>query len=589
MKKKKVRATRKASSAKGLLKTRSGVRGLDEITGGGLPAGRPTLVCGSAGCGKTLFALEFLIRGAMEFNEPGVFMSFEESAEDLTANVRSLGFDLPALEAQKKLIVDYVHIERAEIEETGDYDLEGLFVRIEHAVKTVGAKRIAFDTLEALFGSVDVTVLRAELRRLFRWLKDKGLTAVITGERDDQSLTRQGLEEYISDCVILLDHRVREDVSTRRLRVVKYRGSTHGTNEYPFLIDHDGFSILPVTSMRLSHAAPEERLSSGIDRLDAMLDGKGYYRGSTILFSGTAGTGKTSFASNFAAATCARGERCLYFAYEESVRQLARNMRSIGIDLDRYMKNGTLRVESTRPFQYGFEMHLVLVHKMVREFKPSVVIIDPISNLSIGGSFNETRSLLTRVIDFFKNEGITTCFTSLTELGEVLENSDIGISSLIDTWSSLRAIESGGERNRTITVIKSRGMPHSNQTSEFVLSAKGVQILDPYIGPEGVMTGTARQLQEGREQALMVEGQRSSERNRIAIDGKRRAMEARVIALQTEFEAESVAFDREVEGTVGIDRALQDTRDSMADKRWAFAKTTPTKPKPKPHANGTRP
>jgi circadian clock protein KaiC len=566
----------------GLQKTPSGVRGLDEITAGGLPRGRPTLVCGSAGCGKTLFALEFLIRGAVEFGEPGVFMSFEESAQDLAANVKSLGFDLHALELQKKLIVDYVHIERSEIEETGDYDLEALFVRIDHAVKSIGARRVAFDTLEALFGSIDGTVLRAELRRLFRWLKRRGLTAVITGERGDKLLTRHGLEEYISDCVILLDHRVSDDVSTRRLRVVKYRGSTHGTNEYPFLIDEDGFSILPVTSMRLVHAASTERLSSGIERLDAMLDGKGYFRGGTILISGTAGTGKTSFGSSFARATCERGERCLYFAYEESVEQLARNMRSIGIDFKKYMQKGTLRIESTRPFQFGFEMHLVLVHKMVREFKPSVVVIDPISNLSVGGSFVETRSLLTRVIDFFKNEGITTCFTSLTESDQADGSPDKregGISSLIDTWSSLRSVESGGERNRIITVIKSRGMPHSNQTSEFVLGGDGVRILDPYLGPEGVLTGTARQVQEAREQASSVDRPRDVERIRIALDGKRKAMEAQILALQVEHEAESRAFEREVKNAVGVDRALLTARESLAAKRWAFAKAAPTKPK----------
>jgi circadian clock protein KaiC len=565
-----------------LEKTRSGVRGLDEITAGGLPHGRPTLVCGSAGCGKTLFALEFLIRGALEFGEPGVFMSFEESAEDLAANVRSLGFDLPALERQRKVTVDYVHIERSEIEETGEYNLEALFVRIDHAVKTIRAKRIAFDTLEALFGNLDEAILRAELRRLFRWLKEKKLTAVITGERGDKSLTRHGLEEYISDCVILLDHRVHDDVSTRRLRVVKYRGSPHGTNEYPFLIDQDGFSILPVTSMRLGHSAPTDRLSSGIERLDAMLDGKGFYRGSTILFSGTAGTGKTSFGASFARATCERGARCLYFAYEESVDQLARNMRSIGIDLKSYMSKGTLRVESTRPVQFGFEMHLVLVHKMVREFKPMVVIIDPISNLSVGGSFVETRSLLTRIIDFFKNESITTCFTSLTESDESSErqqNREVGIASLIDMWASLRSVESGGERNRIITVVKSRGMPHSNQTSEFVLGADGVRILDPYLGAEGVLTGTARQVQEAREQAASVDRPRDIERIRIALDGKRRAMEARVLALQVEHEAEARAFEREAENAVGFDRALLTARDSMADKRWAFAKPKPIKVK----------
>jgi circadian clock protein KaiC len=493
------------SVARTLPKARTGIEGLDQITEGGLPLGRPTLVCGGPGCGKTLLAMEFLIRGATQFGEPGVFMAFEETGEELAQNVRSLGFDLEQLVEQKKIALDHVRVEPAEIEENGEYDLEGLFLRLGYAIDSVGAKRVVLDTVEALFGGfTNEALLRAELRRLFRWLKERGVTAVITGERGDQSYTRQGLEEYVSDCVILLDHRVTEQVSTRRLRIVKYRGTTHGTSEYPFLIDQHGISVLPVTSLQLDHEVSDERVSSGIPRLDAMLDG-GYYRGSSILVSGTAGTGKTTLAASFAHETAKRGERVLYLAFEESPHQLARNMRSIGLDLDRYIAKGLLRMHASRPTFHGLEMHLVQIHKMVTEFKPSAVLIDPISNFSSSGSTSDAALMLLRLIDYLKAQQITAFLTHLTSGGSASEATDVGISSIIDTWLLLRDIELGGERNRGLYVLKSRGMKHSNQIREFVITPEGIQLLDVYVGPEGVLTGSLRAAQEAREQAAAAE------------------------------------------------------------------------------------
>jgi circadian clock protein KaiC len=467
------------AQAPALPKAPTGIAGLDEITGGGLPRGRPTLVCGGPGCGKTLLAAEFLIRGATQYDEPGAFISFEETGEELTQNVRSLGFDLDRLVEEKKLALDYVRVEPAEIVEVGDYDLEGLFVRLGLAIDSVGAKRIVLDTIESLFGGfTNQALLRAELRRLFRYLKDKGVTAVITGERGEKALTRQGLEEYVSDCVIMLDHRVTEQVSTRRIRIVKYRGSTHGTNEYPFLIDERGISVLPVTGLGLNHAVSDERISSGIPRLDAMLGGKGYYRGSSILVSGTAGTGKTSIAAHFAYETARRGERVLYFAFEESPSQLLRNMGSIGIELQPLAKKGLIRIHASRPTLHGLEMHLVQIHKMIAEFEPSAVIVDPISNFVDSSTQHDARSMLLRLLDFLKSNRITAMFTHLTSGAAAREATDVGVSSLIDTWLLLRDIESAGERNRGLYVLKSRGMQHSNQIREFLITAEGVRLED---------------------------------------------------------------------------------------------------------------
>jgi circadian clock protein KaiC len=528
-----------------LPKSPTGIQGLDEITGGGLPQGRPTLVCGSAGCGKTLLAMEFLVRGAIRFGEPGVFMAFEETMEDLTKNVRSLGFDLDELIDQQKLVIDHVHVERSEIEETGEYDLEGLFIRLGHAIDSIGAKRVVLDTLETLFsGLSNVAILRAELRRLFRWLKDKGVTAIVTAERGEGALTRHGLEEYVSDCVILLDHRVHDQVSTRRLRIVKYRGSTHGGNEYPFLIDVNGFSVLPVTSLDLKHAVSNERLSSGISRLDSMLGGKGFFRGSSILVTGTAGTGKTSISCHAAAAACQRGERCLYFAFEESPGQIIRNMLSIGLDLEPWVKKDRLRFHSSRPTLFGLEMHLATLHRIVEEFQPHLVVVDPISNFLAVGTVKESTSMLMRLVDFLKSRQITALFTSLTHGGGALEQSEAGVSSIIDTWLLVRDIELNGERNRGLYILKSRGMAHSNQIREFLLTGHGIELTDVYLGPEGVLTGSARMAQEAKEKASQLRGGLEVERKRRELERRQLAQQAQLEALRLQFETENEEIQR---------------------------------------------
>jgi len=467
------------SQSQELAKSPTGVQGLDEVTNGGLPKGRPTLICGGAGSGKTLLAASFLLNGVVQFGEPGVLMTFEETSEELASDLASLGYDLPKLVAEGKLIVDYVRVERSEIEETGEYDLEGLFVRLEHAVSSIGARRIVLDTVESLFaGLSNPGILRAELRRLFRWLKDKGLTAVITGERANSGLTRQGLEEYVSDAVILLDHRVQDQVSTRRLRIVKYRGSHHGTNEYPFLIDRDGLSVLPVTSLGLTHPAVTERVSTGVAKLDEMLSAKGYYRGSTILLSGTAGTGKSSLAAHFVDAACRRGERCLFFLFEESPPQFIRNMLSIGINLQQWAECGLLQFHADRPSRFGLETHLSGMQRAVAQFKPAVTVVDPVTNLLTVGTQSDVRSMLTRVIDYLKMQVITGLFTSLTPGSRELEETDAGISSLMDTWIVLSVNEEKRRRWRWLSVLKSRGMAHSNSVRPYELNNSGVQILD---------------------------------------------------------------------------------------------------------------
>jgi circadian clock protein KaiC len=535
-----------------LPKSCTGILGLDEITEGGFPAGRPTLICGGAGCGKTLMALEFLVRGATQFDEPGVFLAFEETVAELTQNVRSLGMDLAQLSLEKKLVVDHVHVDRSEIEETGEYDLEGLFIRLGHAIDSIGAKRVVLDTLESLFSGLSNTaILRAELRRLFRWLKDRGVTSVITAERGDGTLTKHGLEEYVSDCVILLDHRVSEQLSTRRLRIVKYRGTTHGTNEFPFLIDEGGISVLPITSVKLDHAASEERVSTGITGLDAMLSDQGYFRGSSILISGTAGTGKTSIAAHFAHATCQRGERCLFFAFEESTAQLVRNMRSIGLDLQPWISGDLLQIQSARPSLFGLEMHLALLHKIVHEFKPRSVIIDPISNFLATGSDFEVRSMLTRLIDYLKNQQITALFTSLTAGGAPIEESGAEISSVIDTWLLVRDLEANGERNRGIYVLKSRGMPHSKKVREFLISSAGIELAEIYVGAEGILCGAARLEQLGKDNAALVARQQALNRRKHNLERKRKLLEMQLAALSDEATAVSNNLQQRQAGNTG--------------------------------------
>jgi len=521
-----------------LEKIRTGIPGFDEISEGGLPKGRTTIVCGGAGCGKTMLGMEFLVRGAQEFNEPGVLMAFEETPEDIARNVASLGFDIEALANQKKLFLDFISVEPREIQESGDYDLEGLFIRLQSAVEAVGAKRVMFDTLEALFsGFRNPGILRAEFRRLFRWLKDRGLTTVITAERGEGTLTRHGLEEYVSDCVILLDHRIKDQISARRLRIVKYRGTKHGADEYPFLIDERGMSILPLTSLQLQHTVSSERVSSGVPDLDEMLEGKGYFRGSSVLITGTAGSGKTTLAASFVDAACRRGERCLYIDFEESRDQVARNMSSVGIDLDQWAKKGLLTHEAWRPTQFGIEMHLLRIHKLIEKVKPQCVVIDPITNLLNGSSDKEVYSMLMRLLDFLKVSGITAVFVSLTSGGDNMEQTTVGISSLTDTWILLRDLELNGERNRCIYVLKSRGMAHSNQLREFVLTGHGIKLLPVYVGPGGVLTGSSRVTQESAERAEALQKQQEIERKQLDAARKRLTIQAQVTALQAELDA----------------------------------------------------
>jgi circadian clock protein KaiC len=523
-----------------LEKCPTGIKGLDEITKGGLPRGRPTLICGSAGSGKTLFAMEFLMRGARDYGEPGVFMTFEETPEDLAKNFTSLGFDLHGMIARGRIAMDHVKIERNEIEETGEYDLEGLFIRLGNAIDSVGAKRVVLDTIEALFSGLSNTaILRAELRRLFHWLKDRGVTAIVTGESGDKLLTRYGLEEYVADCVIFLDFRIEEQISTRRLRIVKYRGSSHGSDEYPFLIDETGLSILPITSLGLDYLVSKKRISTGIPKLDTMLDGKGFYQGSTILVSGTAGTGKTSLSAAFADAACGRGERCLYFALEESPSQIIRNMGSIGMDLARWVKKGLLKFHETRPMLYGLEMHLLTKLKGVAEFKPQVFIVDPISNLINAGTVSEVKSTLTRLIDYLKMKNISALLTDLTPYEGIQGRTINEISSLVDTWLLLRDIELNGERNRGLYILKSRGMAHSNQVQEFLLTNQGIDLIDIYTGSGEVLTGSARAAQEAGEKAAELTSRREVERRLRDQKRKRNALETKIAALRAEFDVET--------------------------------------------------
>lgn len=545
------------------------------MTDGGLPRGRPTLVCGSAGCGKSLLSVEFLIRGILEYDEPGVLMTFEESAEDIKKNVASLGFDLNDLIRRKKLVIDYVTVDRQSIEENGEYDLEGLFIRLGYAIKTIGARRVMLDTIETLFsGLTNEAILRSELSRLFNWLKSQGMTTVITAERGDGALTRQGLEEYVSDCVILLDHRVIDQVSTRRMRVVKYRGSVHGTNEYPFLIDEKGISVLPITSIGLNHKASNQRVSSGIPRLDGMLGGQGFFRGSSVLISGTAGTGKSTLSAHFASATCDRGERCLYFAFEESEQQIVRNMRSIGLDLNKHIKSGLLHIYPARPSLHGVEMHLALMHKRVSDLKPTAVVVDPVSNFITAGNATDVHSMMIRLVDFLKSNTITGFFTALTGGGKAMEATEVGMSSVMDTWLLLRDIELNGERNRGLYVLKSRGMAHSNQVREFVVTSRGVNLLDVYSGAEGVLTGSSRLAQEARDRAAELMRTQEIEQRQLELDRKRAALEARVEALRQEFAAEQQTLLRDIRISELKATSIKSDRVAMARSRKADASKT---------------
>jgi len=554
-----------AGAARALAKARTGISGLDEVTFGGLPAGRPTLICGGPGCGKTLLATTFLVNGTVMFNEPGVFVSFEETSDDLIKNVASLGYDLGALVAQKKIAIDFVRVERSEIEETGEYDLEGLFVRLDYAIKSVGAKRVVLDTLEMLFAGLgDTQILRAEIRRLFAWLKQRDVTAIITAEQGEGALTRYGIEEYVSDCVFLLDNRVSDQITTRRLRVVKYRGSAHGTNEYPFLIDAQGVSVLPVTSAGLAHAASDEVISTGIPGLNQMLGAGGFYKGTSILVSGTAGTGKTSLAANFIEAVCARGERCLYFAFEESPAQIVRNMRSIGLDLQPRVDAGLLRFEAARPSLFGLEMHLARMYREIEEFAPAAAVLDPISALR--GETGDVHSMLLRVIDLLKSRGITAFLTNLLSV-EGMDKSDAGMSSLMDTWLSLVQLETNGERNRGIYVLKSRGMNHSNQIREYQLTSQGVKLVDAYLGGSGVLTGSARIAQEMVDAASSLRRTQDNERKQRDIQRKRAALERQIAELRAELESEEEEARKSLQHDEELEKRLQAERRAMAIQR----------------------
>ena len=558
-----------AEAAQALAKARTGILGLDEVTLGGLPAGRPTLICGGPGCGKTLLATSFLVNGAVMFNEPGVFMSFEESSEDLIQNVASLGYDLGALVAQKKIAIDFVRLERSEIEESGEYDLEGLFVRLDYAIKSVGAKRVVLDTLEALFAGLgDTQILRAEIRRLFAWLKQRNMTAIITAEQGAGTMTRFGIEEYVSDCVLMLDNRVSNQITTRRLRVVKYRGSAHGTNEYPFLIDARGISVLPVTSAGLAHSASNEVISTGIPGLNQMLGAGGFYAGTSILVSGSAGTGKTSLAAHFVEAVCARGERCLYFAFEESPAQIVRNMRSIGLDLQPRVDAGLLRFEAARPSLFGLEMHLARMYREIEEFSPAAAVLDPISSLR--GETGDVHSMLLRVIDLLKSRGITAFLTDLLS-SEGMDKADAGMSSLMDTWLSLVQLQSNGERNRGIYVLKSRGMNHSNQIREYQLTSQGVKLVDAYLGSGGVLTGSARVAQEMVDAAAAVRRAQENERRQRDIDRKRASLERQIAELRAELESEEEEARRTLQHDEELEKRTQAQRRAMAIQRGGTA------------------
>lgn len=557
-------------------KVPTGIAGFDEITGGGLPAGRPTLICGGAGCGKSLFSTEFLVRGALQFNEPGVLMTFEETADDIKKNVASLGFDIARMIEQKKIFIDHVHVDRGEIEENGEYDLEGLFVRLNHAIQIVGAKRVALDTIETLFaGLQNQAILRSELRRLFGWLKEKGMTTVITGERGEGALTRQGLEEYVSDCVVLLDHRVIRQVSTRRMRIVKYRGSIHGTNEYPFLIGEAGITVLPITTAEMDYGVSSRRVPTGVPELDEMLGGKGYFQGSTVLLSGSAGTGKSSMASHLANVTCSRGERCIYFSFEESPAQIIRNMKSIGVDLESHVRKGLLKFHATRPTVYGLEMHLALIHKMIEEFKPVVTIFDPVTNLQAAGTLDDSVNMLIRMIDFLRKKNITCFMISLTPGGSrSLEMTDVGMSSIVDTWLLLRDVESGGERNRLMYVLKSRGMAHSNQVREFLITSKGVKLVEAYLGSEGVLTGSARVNQQNLERAHERLAADEMQRKKLALQHRRKSVEAQIEALRAGFLAEQDEVARDAASDdVRRQQVEIDRRSMAASRRISNAKT----------------
>jgi circadian clock protein KaiC len=555
-------------SEKGIRKSKTGIDGFDELTLGGLPTGRPTLVCGTAGCGKTLFASTFLLNGATLYDEPGVFVSFEERPVDIVSNVASLGFDLQGLIDQGKIHIEHISIDPADLAEVGEYDLEGLFLRLELAIDQVGARRIVLDTIESLFSAfTNPAILRAEIRRLFDWLKEKGITAVITGERGDGSLTRQGLEEYVSDCVILLDHRVANQISTRRLRIVKYRGTAHGTNEIPFLIDQDGFSVLPISALGLNHDVSLERISSGVHDLDEMVEGHGFYRGSSILISGVAGSGKSTLAATFAAAACRAGEKALYFSFEESPEQTIRNMRSTGMELRPYMDSGMFHHVAARPTFYSLEMHLAVMLREIARYKPTTVILDPISAFIGSGDVLEVHSMFLRIVDFLKSRQITGIFTHLVHVQGSDVETEVGLSSLMDVWILLLNREARGEFNRELYLLKARGTAHSNQVREFVMSHEGIRLLPPYIGEGGALTGTSRVAEEARSRRVELQRRADVAALSERLEQRRRKAMAEMEMLQAQLAADEAELQRVLEGERNYLRQLETDRRTMETSR----------------------
>ncbi len=554
-----------------LPKSLTGIQGLDEITDGGLPRGRPTLIYGSAGSGKTLLGVEFLVNGATKYNETGVLMTFEETAEEITQNVASLGWDIEQLVSDRKLVLDHVAVPVGDIDFSGSYDLEGLFIRLNSAIQEIGAKRVVLDTLEVLFSTMDHHIVRSELRRLFSWLKSQGVTAIVTGELGSHNSNLQVLEEYVSDCVIRLDRRTYEELTTRHLQILKYRGSKHGSNEYPFLINEDGISVVPITSIGLNGEISNDRISSGVARLDTMLGGLGYYRGSSILVTGTAGTGKTSLAGFFANSTCDRGERCLYLATEESPQQILRNQRSIGLDLQHHIVRDLLRFESVRPTAYGLELRFANIYNWVQSYQPSAVIIDPMSNLATSNTTRQTKNFLMRLIDLFKSHQITVFFTNLLHDDSGLESNEVGVSSLMDTWIELRTLENNGERNRALYVLKSRGMKHSNQVREFVLTDQGVELLDVYLGASDFLIGSARTAQEAKDRIQKLNRHQELERKKRQIDQQQAFLQAQITALQVQLVNEREAFEAIYQQDQLDQKTLTDSQELMSGLRDADA------------------
>ena len=557
-----------SAGSESLPKCPTGIHGLDEVTQGGLPKARTTLLCGGPGSGKTLFGLEFLVRGAVDFGEPGVFVAFEETAAELSQNVISVGFDLAGLSAEKKLLVDNVRVQRNEIEETGAYDLDGLFVRLGHAIDSIGAKRVVLDTIEALFSALtDVGILRSELRRLFRWLNDRGVTTIVTAEKGDGSLTRHGLEEYVSDCVIALDHRVSDQVATRRLRIIKYRGTVHGTNEYPFLIDEKGLTVVPITAISLQYKVSSETISTGIKKLDEMFSAGGFYRGSTLMVSGTAGSGKSSILSAMSEASCLRGEKCVYFSFEESPDQLIRNMRSVGVDLKNWVDSGLLRIEAIRPPSHGLDTHLATMQRTVEEFSPRMVVFDPVSSFDLAGDLSSTRSMLNCLIDYLKLRQITAVFSSLTPAGQSPEQTEVGISSLVDVWLLVRNVEQRGEHTRTLYIRKARGLAHSNRVREFLLTDQGLEQGDVYVGGEGIVVGAARAYQEAEDRARELALRQELESRQHLLERKRLALSAQIAQLEAEFEADQLETEQYMASLQAGAVAVKRERRFIADGR----------------------